>query len=47
MEVLGHKNLSTSLHYFNVSLSSTGQSIGSHLVDISIKQEDIEQRVEK
>ena len=46
MKILGHENLNTSLHYNNVSLLSSGQSVDAHLDDITIKQENIEKRVD-
>jgi hypothetical protein len=46
-KILGHDQLETSLHYNNVALTSTGQSIDAHLDDLESKQVQVEKRVEK
>lgn len=46
MRILSHENLNTSLHYNNVSLLSSGQSVDAQLDDIikvTVKQEDVKQ----
>lgn len=47
MKILSHEDLQTSLHYNNVALTSTGQSIDAHLDDLEAKQEQVEKRVEQ
>jgi integrase len=47
MKILSHEDLQTSLHYNNIALTSTGQSIDAHLDDLEAKQEQVEKRVEQ